>query len=285
LSNRRNTVAEQVLAQTQIMVENGMTATLEVAQDAAVGVVLIGVLLVTGFGIAAILGITRSVMKPISESMQMAKAIVDGDFSQSIDIAQRDEVGQLAQALQNMKTRISDVLTQTNALTKSVQEGTLTARGDLHRFTGGWRTLVEGINDLIEAFVKPINVTADYIERLSKHDIPEEITEQYQGDFNRIKANLNLLGSDIRNVLQEVNSLNQSIQAGNLEARGNSRNFGGGWQKLVTGVNNVIEAFLQPLNVTTKALDRLAKGDIPGKITEVYQGDFNQIKNNLNAPN
>lgn len=95
--------------------------------------------------------------------------------------------------------------------------------------------------------------------------------------------NLNRLGSDTRDVLQEINTLNQSIQAGDLEARANSRNFGGGWRKLVAGVNGVIEAFLQPLNMTTKALDRIAKGDLPEKITAAYQGDFNHIKNTLNA--
>ena len=29
-------------------------------------------------------------------------------------------------------------------------------------------------------------------------------------------------------------------------------------------------------------MDRIAKGDIPAKITDTYNGDFNEIKNNLN---
>lgn len=143
---QRNSVAEQVLVLTQNMVEGGMLETLEIAQDAvasldaAAGIILIGLLLATGLGIVSAIGITRSVMKPIFNSVQMAEAVAAGDFSQSVDMTQRDEIGQLAQALQNMKTRISDVLEQINTLTKSVQEGTLTARGDLQRFTGGWQT-------------------------------------------------------------------------------------------------------------------------------------------------
>ena len=30
-------------------------------------------------------------------------------------------------------------------------------------------------------------------------------------------------------------------------------------------------------------IDRISKGDTPPKITEEYRGDFNEIKNNLNA--
>ena len=30
-------------------------------------------------------------------------------------------------------------------------------------------------------------------------------------------------------------------------------------------------------------MDRISKGNIPAKITDNYNGDFNEIKNNLNA--
>ena len=38
-----------------------------------------------------------------------------------------------------------------------------------------------------------------------------------------------------------------------------------------------------PLNVAAKYVDQISKGDIPPKITDTYNGDFNEIKNNLNA--
>ena len=289
LDNQRNTVANRVLDQTQNSVKTGMQATMTVAQntvaslDAAAKILMVGILLAAVLGIVFAIGITRSVITPISQSLDIAKAVAAGDFSVDIEIAQHDEIGQLAQALQEMKTRIRDVLEQTGHLTRAVQEGNLTARGDEERFSGDWRTLVHGINQLIESFVKPMTVTSEFIERLSKSDIPEEITEQYRGDFNRLKVNLNMLGGDIRDVLQEMTDLNRAIQAGDLEARGNPLHFGGGWRQLVTGINDVIETFLQPLNMTTTALERIAQGDLPENITDAYRGDFNRIKDNLNT--
>ena len=35
--------------------------------------------------------------------------------------------------------------------------------------------------------------------------------------------------------------------------------------------------------MTAEYVDRISKGDIPPKITDTYNGDFNEIKNNLNA--
>ena len=75
-------------------------------------------------------------------------------------------------------------------LIQAVQAGKLEIRGDAEAFSGSWCDLVVGINSVIEAFVKPISTTATYIDRVSQGDIPDTITETYQGDFDAIKQNL-----------------------------------------------------------------------------------------------
>ena len=45
--------------------------------------------------------------------------------------------------------------------------------------------MIKGINDMLDAYIGPINVSAEYIDRISKGDLPPRITEEYHGDFNR----------------------------------------------------------------------------------------------------
>ena len=138
------------------------------------------------------------------------------------------------------------------------------------------------MNKLIDAFVAPINVTAEYVDRISKGDIPAKITDTYKGDFNEIKNNLNACIDVMNGLLRETNTLIQATQEGKLQTRGNAQQFAGGWGELVGGVNKLIDAFVAPINVTAEYMDRISKGDIPPKITDTYNGDFNEIKNNLN---
>ena len=49
------------------------------------------------------------------------------------------------------------------------------------------------------------------------------------------------------------------------------------------GVNNVIDAFASPINVTSRSLEQISKGDIPEKISAEYKGDFDRIRNSLNT--
>jgi methyl-accepting chemotaxis protein len=143
--------------------------------------------------------------------------------------------------------------------------------------------LVGGVNELIDAFVAPINVTAEYVDRISKGDIPPKITDTYLGDFNEIKNNLNACVDTMSGLLIETDKLVKATKEGKLDTRGNAAAFSGGWGTLVGGVNELIDAFVAPINVTAEYVDRISKGDIPPKITDVYLGDFNEIKNNLNA--
>ena len=48
-------------------------------------------------------------------------------------------------------------------------------------------------------------------------------------------------------------------------------------------VNQTLDAVIGPLNVAAEYVDRISKGDMPPKISDRYNGDFNELKNNLNT--
>ncbi len=225
---------------------------------------------------------TRSITVPVTKIVAIADDIANGNLSREIDIYQKDEVGKLADAFRNMKDKITGVLTETDELIQAVQDGRLDQRGKSEAFVGDWQKLITGVNRLIEAFVIPINMTGEYIDRISGGEIPKKITGEYKGDFNQIKENLNRLIDTIGGLLKELNGLIQGIREGKLKNRGNADLFVGEWRELITGINRLIDAFTDPINMTADYIDKIAKGDIPEKIAQIYQGDFNQIKNNLN---
>jgi methyl-accepting chemotaxis protein len=177
---------------------------------------------------------------------------------------------------------LATVAGEAQHLAADIVDGKLQTRGNPELVPDEFRPILEGINQLVDAFVAPINVTAEYVDRISKGDIPPRITDSYKGDFNEIKNNLNACIDVMNGLLQETNTLIQATQEGRLQTRGNAQQFAGGWGELVGGVNNLIDAFVAPINVTAEYVDRISKGDMPPKITDTYHGDFNEIKNNLN---
>jgi methyl-accepting chemotaxis protein len=167
-------------------------------------------------------------------------------------------------------------------LVGGIHEGRLGVRADAAGMSGADKELLDSVNGMLDAVIKPINVTAEYVDRISKGDIPPKITDSYNGDFNEIKNNLNACIDTMSGLLAETDKLVNATIAGQLATRGEAAKFAGGWGKLVGGVNNLCDAFVGPINVTAEYVDRISKGDIPPKITDNYNGDFNEIKNNLN---
>ena len=224
-----------------------------------------------------------AVIGPLNVAAEYVDRISKGDIPPKITDNYNGDFNEIKNNLNQCVDVMNGLLVETDTLIKATQDGKLQTRGNAQKFPGGWGTLVGGVNNLIDAFVHPIDVTSSYVDRISKGDIPPKITDNYNGDFNVIKNNLNQCVDVMNGLLAETDTLIKATKDGKLQTRGNAQKFPGGWGTLVGGVNELIDAFVHPINVTADYVDRISKGDIPAKITDNYNGDFNLIKSNLNT--
>ncbi len=185
--------------------------------------------------------------------------------------------------LNTLVKMMSDLLAQTDIIIKGAADGQLDKRANADLFVGGWNQLVTGVNQAVTNIVDPLNVTADYVDKVAKGIIPPVITTDYKGQYNVIKINLNNMVKMMSDLLAQTDIIIKGAAEGELDKRANADLFVGGWNQLVTGVNQAITNIVNPLNVTANYVDRISKGEIPPKITDPYSGDYNIIKNNLNA--
>jgi len=197
----------------------------------------------------------------------------------------KDKVGNVVGALEYVLdiSKEMEVTTGVLDLAKATNEGRLDTRADVDKFEGNYRRIVQGVNDTLDAVIAPLNMMAEYVDRISKGDIPENITDEYKGDFNEVKNNLNVCIDAINGLTGEMGMMAEAGVEGKLDTRGDASKFGGDFGKIVQGVNDALDAIIGPLNVAAEYVDRISKGDIPENITDEYKGDFNEVKNNLNV--
>ena len=99
-------------------------------------------------------------------------------------------------------------------LAEAASGGKLSERGRSGDFHSTQGELLKGINAMLDAVIGPLNMAADYVDRLSKGDIPPQITDTYNGDFNSIKNNLNtLIGatSEVTRAAEEIARGNPAV--------------------------------------------------------------------------
>jgi methyl-accepting chemotaxis protein len=84
-------------------------------------------------------------------------------------------------------------------------------------------------------------------------------------------------------LVNDATMLSRSAVEGELATRADESRHHGGFHRIITGVNETLDAVIGPLNVAADYVARIARGDMPQVITETYKGDFNDIKGNLNV--
>ncbi|MDI1310122.1 MAG: methyl-accepting chemotaxis protein [Methylotenera sp.] len=186
-------------------------------------------------------------------------------------------------AIEQVRSNINALVTDVNILSASAVAGKLSTRADASKHQGDFRKIVQGLNDTLDAVINPLNVAASYVDSIAKGNIPAQITDTYHGDFNQLKDNLNQCITAVNSLVSDANTLSQAAEQGKLSTRADANKHQGDFRKIIEGVNHTLDSVVGPLNVAADCVERISKGDIPENITARYNGDFNNIKDNLNT--
>ncbi|MBV2182981.1 MAG: nitrate- and nitrite sensing domain-containing protein, partial [Rhizobium sp.] len=222
-------------------------------------------------------------LRAVRAATAAAHRIAVGDLCAVPVLSRQDEIGQLERTVREIHTNLRAMIDDTQQLEQAAISGRLTTRADAAKHPGDYRTIIAGVNQTLDAVIGPLNVAANYVDRISKGDIPPKITDTYNGDFNTIKNNLNQAIDAVDLLVADAATLAKAAVEGRLATRADAARHQGDFQRIVKGVNDTLDAVIGPLNVAANYVDRISKGDIPPKITDTYNGDFNTIKNNLNT--
>ncbi len=283
---------------------------------------------IVGFIVSVCLGIwlTISITRPVSQMVEVANKLTEGDVEQEIKHRSGDEIGILANAFRGMIDYIKGIATATvsvsrgdlsvelkpksekdvlsksfvavieslkslineaGMLTKAAVAGKLDTRGDVSKFQGGYKDIVQGVNDTLDAVIGPLNVAAEYVDRISKGDVPNKITENYNGDFNEIKNNLNTLIDNFNVFAFEMDKLYKEQKAGDIDYYIDDAKFQGIYRQMANGVNEAVKLHVNAILKMLNAIGDYADGNFstvlerfPGKQV-IANERMDKIRNNL----
>ncbi len=218
------------------------------------------------------------ISRPLTHITEGARSMAAGDFTATLELDRGDEVGELAASFGEIREAFEGMAGEVSSLTSSVSRGELDKRGATEAFQGSYADLIGGVNGLIEAFVPPIEVTSDYVDRVSKGQIPDTIQEEYHGEFDAIKRDLNRMVDVMRGLDTQVTRVVTGLKEGDLEARADASGFEGSWKDLLGGLNEGLDAMYEPNSIGIGILLKAAEGDYTVRMDGEWPGTYGQIK-------
>jgi len=144
----------------------------------------------------------------------------------------------------NIQAIIKSLIDQAKLLTNAAVDGRLDTRGDPEKINFEFREVIVGVNKTLDAVIGPLNVAAEYVDRISKGDVPAKITDTYNGDFNEIKNNLNSCIDALNLLVSDAVMLSAAAVEGKLYTRADESKHQGDFARVVEGVNDTINSLV-----------------------------------------
>ncbi|KAB7768802.1 methyl-accepting chemotaxis protein [Xanthomonas maliensis] len=235
--------------------------------------------LLLGAGIAVLL--SRSVVRPLRQSLQLAERIGAGDLGSPAVVAGNDESGQLLRAMQQMQQRLQAVIAAQHEMAARHDAGAIGYRMEASHFPGDYRRMVEDTNALVDAHVQTQLRMAEVMGRYAVGDLATDIAA-YPGEKAAITTAMQQVKQSLRAINLQIQDLTEAACAGDFARRGQPERFAHEFRLMVENLNTMMATADDNLAAFSALLRAIASGDLTVRMQGNFHGVFATMRDDAN---
>lgn len=212
--------------------------------------------------------------------------ISEGDFD--FEIPPKDKNDEIAPAINTTLNTLKELKSELDALTIAAKNGNLEQRGNLDKFKGGYKTIVEGFNNTIDEIIVRVREAETIMVKLSEGDLTSRMNGDYQGNYKRLQGVVNKLGESLENLVGEITNTVMATANASNEISSSTEEMAAGAQEQsqqATEIASSVEQMTQTILETTRNANSAANsakeaGSIAnegGKVVEETISGMNKI--------
>ncbi len=261
-------------------------------------VLIICVIIATLMGITIGVLLTLSITRPVNRIVNTARKIAEedlvslsdalvagsnGDLSKTVEIKaeeiavnSEDEIGILGnafnkmitklqvsgKALAQLKNSLEMVSDETIMLATEALEGHLTVRGDIKKFKGTYRDMVDGFNKTLDAVVEPIKETNDVLQKVAERDLTVRVKGNYKGDMEKLKIACNKTIDNLDDALQQVSQGTEQVALASQQISTGSQSLAQGANQQASSLEEISSSLEEMASMTKQNAENADKAKI-----------------------
>jgi methyl-accepting chemotaxis protein len=152
-------------------------------------------------GLLAAVFLTRGITRPIAKGVSFAKEMSMGDFSKTLDIDQKDEIGVLAAALNDMVEKLREVVAEVGSATDNVASGS-------EELSASSESLSQGATEQAAAIEEVSSSMEQMAANISQN---AQNAEETDGLANKAARDAKESGEAVRQTVEAMNSIAEKI--------------------------------------------------------------------------
>ncbi|MBU1248517.1 MAG: CZB domain-containing protein [Proteobacteria bacterium] len=159
--------------------------------------------------------IARGIIRPLQKGVVFAGEVATGDLTAVVDVSQDDEVGQLAQAMRNMISRLAEVVADVNAATQNVASGSEELSATAEALSQG---ATESAASVEEVSASMEQMTASVRQNAENAKQTEGIAEQAAKDAEEGGEAVSQAVGAMKNIAEKISIIEEIARQTNLLA-------------------------------------------------------------------
>ncbi|MGE4505934.1 MAG: methyl-accepting chemotaxis protein [Desulfovibrionaceae bacterium] len=221
LTKQREEAAAEVLLAARSTAEAGVQATQERADDAVQALGQASTIMIAGLCAALVIGVaiafllTRMITRPVLLGVQFAQSMSQGDFTRMLDVDQKDEIGALASALNDMVSKLRKVVHEVQSATDNVASGSEELSASAQTLSQGateQAASVEEVSASMEQMSSNIQQNAENAKET------EKISEKVFRDAEQSGDAVNQAVDAMKNIAEKITVIEEIARQTNLLA-------------------------------------------------------------------
>ncbi|MCU9946028.1 methyl-accepting chemotaxis protein [Pseudomonas solani] len=204
------------------------------AYDTSINIVIGSVLLALAMTVALAMTLTRSIVRPLGDSLRFAESIAKGDLTRTVEVSGQDEATRLSEALQRMQENLRQTIRQISdssiQLASAAEEmTTVTEQGSL---------TLQQQNSEIEQAAAAVNQMTAAVEEVARNAASASTSARQSSEA------ANLGNQRVAETLEAIRSLSVQVQETEAQVQGLAQQAVD-----ISQVLNVIRAIAEQTNL------------------------------------
>ncbi len=129
----------------------------------------------------------------------------------------------ISNSLKDVKNAVDNLVTDANMVSNAATEGNLDTRTDVTRHSGDFKKIVEGIDELMEAMVKPIKEVISGMSEMAEGNLQISVNENYKGEFGLLAKSVNTTINSLNSILGDLNTASEQVLTGSNQVSDGSQ--------------------------------------------------------------
>ncbi len=135
--------------------------------------------------------------------LEILGAYAHGDFGPVLDpLPGKQAIAN--QRLDLLRGNLHSIAADVRALTQAAVEGRLGERVDVHKYSGDWAGVIEGLNGTLDAVVAPVEEATHVLEGIARRDLSVRARSDWRGDHARLAMAINATAGALQDALRQV---------------------------------------------------------------------------------